>query len=362
MELLSKPTLTPCSGLFTSSHGLPCAHELKRLLGIQEVLLLNHFHPHWHLKRSQQPQEPILQPLRSVQEIERVSTIPASSTRREPSGFELVEAAIIAAAKCSKCNQVGHNRRSLICPLRHSELIALRSTIQPIPDAAPATPIIQSTQESTAITEETLYAVMTQYQKDPTPECSQELILQPLRSVQQIERVSTIPASSTRREPSGFEPVQATIKAPMKYGRYHQVGHSKRQLICPLQYSELIALSSSTTIQPLLDAAPATQIVQSVQESATEASLHAVITQYQKDAMPESSLVARESPESSLVASPGKSPPWRARDFERGTVRAHFDAKEAEMEEYYSGFITQHGHLPQGSEDRYKKYDLRRRR
>jgi len=46
MELLSKPTLTPCSGLFTSSHGLPCAHELKRLLGIQEVLLLNHFHPH----------------------------------------------------------------------------------------------------------------------------------------------------------------------------------------------------------------------------------------------------------------------------------------------------------------------------
>jgi len=245
MELLSKPTLTPCSGLFTSSHGLPCAHELKRLLGIQEVLLLNHFHPHWHLKRSQQPQELILQPLRSVQEIERVSTIPASSTRREPSGFELV---------------------------------------------------------------------------------------------------------------------QAKIKAPMKCSRCHQVGHSKRQLICPLRYSELIALSSSTTIQPLLDAAPATQIVQSVQESATEASLHAVITRYQKDAMPESSLIARESPESSLVASPGKSPPWRARDFERGTVRAHFDAKEAEMEEYYSGFITQHGHLPQGSEDRYKKYDLRRRR
>ena len=79
--------------------------------------------------------------------------------------------------------------------------------------------------------------------------------------------------------------------------------------------------------------------------------------------MPESSLVASEggSSESSLVASPGKSPPWRAQDFERGTVRGHFDAKEAEMEQYYNDFITQHGHLPQGSEDRYHKYDLWRR-
>jgi hypothetical protein len=47
--------------------------------------------------------------------------------------------------------------------------------------------------------------------------------------------------------------------------------------------------------------------------------------------MPESSLAASEggSSESSLIASPRKSPPWRALDFERGTVHGHFDAKEA---------------------------------
>lgn len=46
---------TSCRGLFTSSLGIPCAHTLKRLLKIQETLVLDHFHSHEHLQRSQQP-------------------------------------------------------------------------------------------------------------------------------------------------------------------------------------------------------------------------------------------------------------------------------------------------------------------
>jgi hypothetical protein len=104
LELLSKPSLAPCRGLFTSSLGIPYVHTLKRLLEAQETLLLNHFHPHWHLKRSQQPPSAaILQPLRSAEHIGKASGKVAPSTRREPSGFELVEGRKRAPMTCSRC-------------------------------------------------------------------------------------------------------------------------------------------------------------------------------------------------------------------------------------------------------------------
>lgn len=151
LELLSRPSLAPCYGLFTSSYGLPCAHALKRLLEAQENLSLDHFHPHWHLKRSQQlSQKVILQPLQSAEYAKKVSDKIASSTRRMPSGFELVQGIAKAPKRCSACHQIGHTMTQLCCPLRHSNVITLSSsrTAQPsnISPPAPITKIHQSGQ------------------------------------------------------------------------------------------------------------------------------------------------------------------------------------------------------------------------
>ncbi|KAJ3570043.1 hypothetical protein NPX13_g5869 [Xylaria arbuscula] len=53
------------------------------------------------------------------------SNIPRSSTQREPSGFEMVEAIVQprAPARCSRCQELGHTIASKACPLRHAELL-----------------------------------------------------------------------------------------------------------------------------------------------------------------------------------------------------------------------------------------------
>ncbi|RKK11135.1 hypothetical protein BFJ67_g18162, partial [Fusarium oxysporum f. sp. cepae] len=45
-----------CTGVFTRTLGLPCAHSLQPLLEQNQPLLLNHFHSHWHLRRPGSPQ------------------------------------------------------------------------------------------------------------------------------------------------------------------------------------------------------------------------------------------------------------------------------------------------------------------
>jgi hypothetical protein len=113
-----------CTGSFTRSQGLPCFHMLKTLQEQNQVLLLEHFHLHWHLKREGAPQL-LLEPRQCFEEISRNSRIPKQSTRREPSGFEAVEraAAPRAAFRCSKCGAIGHTRASKACPQRYSELL-----------------------------------------------------------------------------------------------------------------------------------------------------------------------------------------------------------------------------------------------
>src|SRR6266540_5516120 len=90
-QLLLKPSFKAiCSQSFTSSYGLPCAHTLKRLKEQKQGLQLEHFYAHWHLKRYTTQPQPLLEPYPVRQAIRK--TQPVTSTRREPSGFELVQA------------------------------------------------------------------------------------------------------------------------------------------------------------------------------------------------------------------------------------------------------------------------------
>ena len=84
-------------------------------------LSLQHFHPHWHVRRGIVQQQPILEP-RPRPGLE-TSSQPVTSTRRELSGLEKVEVMKKRAPKCSKCHQVGHKMTSKACPLRYSELL-----------------------------------------------------------------------------------------------------------------------------------------------------------------------------------------------------------------------------------------------
>ncbi|KAK7595651.1 hypothetical protein V3481_002301 [Fusarium oxysporum f. sp. vasinfectum] len=116
----------PCSQSFTSSHGLPCVHTLKKLEEEKKALLLEHFHPHWHLKRDIAQPQPMLEPIRTApsQRNERRNQ-PITNTRREPSAFEAVEAVAQPRTlpKCSRCHTLGHKMTSKACPLRYEEIL-----------------------------------------------------------------------------------------------------------------------------------------------------------------------------------------------------------------------------------------------
>lgn len=45
----------PCTGIFTKTLGLPCAHIISIVLQRNEPLRLSHFHSHWHLQRDESP-------------------------------------------------------------------------------------------------------------------------------------------------------------------------------------------------------------------------------------------------------------------------------------------------------------------
>lgn len=125
-KLLAKedpPHKPVCTGAFTQSQGLPCAHMLKELLSQNQVLRLEHFHSHWHLNRDGTPQL-LLEPRQRMDPIVLHSTMPQSSTQREPSAFELIKVTARPRApdKCSKCHNKGHRMNSKACPMRYEEL------------------------------------------------------------------------------------------------------------------------------------------------------------------------------------------------------------------------------------------------
>ncbi|KAJ3453427.1 hypothetical protein MRS44_017674 [Fusarium solani] len=93
-----------CTGVFTKTLGLPCAHSLKPLLDEYQPLLLHHFHSHWYLQRSGSPQL-LIEPRKQFDHLAASSTLPPTSTQREPCAFEAVEKAVQPKAppKCSRC-------------------------------------------------------------------------------------------------------------------------------------------------------------------------------------------------------------------------------------------------------------------
>ncbi|KID59566.1 hypothetical protein MAN_10610, partial [Metarhizium hybridum] len=110
-----------CTGVFTKSWGLPCVHTIKSLIESHGVLLLEHFHTHWHLRRKGSPQH-LLEPLQRTDMVNHISRAPQQSTRREPSLFETIEPTR-APPTCSRCHQTGHTKAGNNCPLRHAELL-----------------------------------------------------------------------------------------------------------------------------------------------------------------------------------------------------------------------------------------------
>jgi hypothetical protein len=144
-QLLLAPLKAPCSHSFTSSHGLPCVHTLKKLEEEKKSLLLEHFHPHWHLKRDAAPPRPILEPRPVPKRAVHILKQPASSTRREPSGFEIVQAVKKAPSTCSRCHRVGHIMTSNTCPLKYSELLPGPSFSQNATSNASTDPAVEKT-------------------------------------------------------------------------------------------------------------------------------------------------------------------------------------------------------------------------
>lgn len=125
-----------CTGSFTRSQGLPCLHAIKILQDGGQVLSLEHFHSHWHLRRSGAPRL-LLEPRQRIEPSFSASNIPKQSIRREPSSFESVEVAAKAPPKCSRCHAVGHTRMARVCPLRFEELLQQETTAsEPLPQSA----------------------------------------------------------------------------------------------------------------------------------------------------------------------------------------------------------------------------------
>ena len=122
-QLLSAPLKSPCSQSFTSSYGLPCSHTLKKLEDARQCLLLEHFHPHWNLRRGVHRPQPILEPRRVPKQGTQTTSQPRTSTRREPCGFETVQSGKKDPRTCSRCHEIGHIRSSRACPLRFQELL-----------------------------------------------------------------------------------------------------------------------------------------------------------------------------------------------------------------------------------------------
>ena len=86
------------------------------------------------------------EPRQRIDPIAANSTLPQSSTRRELSGFETVEA--IARRKplptCSRCRTVSHIITSKACPQRHADLLQRASALEPTSQETTATlPSIQ---------------------------------------------------------------------------------------------------------------------------------------------------------------------------------------------------------------------------
>ena len=114
--------LGPCSGTFSTSMGLPCAHTIREYLVTNQSLNLADIHQHWWIEGHRlllqnnseaKPSMSLLDP-----KVQRTRERPVgscnvirASTKRNPSAFELEEINT-NSRKCSVCKRVGHNSRT----------------------------------------------------------------------------------------------------------------------------------------------------------------------------------------------------------------------------------------------------------
>ncbi len=109
-----------CSGVFTRTMGLPCAHTCVQRLAAGQSLGINDFHLHWHWDRynnSVRQQSSVLEPLfRITKKSQRDKQQDKSkgSNSRILSGFERTEFQI-EGPKCGACGIRGHIRTSKKC-------------------------------------------------------------------------------------------------------------------------------------------------------------------------------------------------------------------------------------------------------
>ena len=111
-----------CTGTFIRVYGLPCVHVL--IARQNEPLFFEDFHSHWRLIRDGAPLH-LLEP-RRIEPKATKSSLPASSTKREPSEFEVVEAMQAKRpSQCTACGEIGHRRTSRACPQRYSDIVQI---------------------------------------------------------------------------------------------------------------------------------------------------------------------------------------------------------------------------------------------
>ena len=97
-DLAEKP-LKACSGVYTATTGLPCAHRINDIRVQGGSLLPEDFHKHWYWDRYSEPSELILDPLRVITH--------TTSTKRLPSAFEATEP---RERRCGQCRLPGHTQ------------------------------------------------------------------------------------------------------------------------------------------------------------------------------------------------------------------------------------------------------------
>ena len=111
-----KRPLEPCTGVFTRTLGLPCAHVIDQRKTLGLGLVPDDFHPHWFWTRNSLVlQPPILEPLQIISRGAPRKSL-KTSTKRIPSGFEATERP--KERRCGLCNLPGHDRRSISCIVR----------------------------------------------------------------------------------------------------------------------------------------------------------------------------------------------------------------------------------------------------
>jgi hypothetical protein len=134
LELVSLP-LQPCTGSFTQSMGLPCAHicDIRRATG---GLVPLDFHEHWYWDRKSTLQ-PLLDPLWAGRQ--RIANSRVSHTGRILSTGEEPTKQL---PTCSACHKQSHTRSSRNCPLKLQASIATQSQMLLEMDIAARQPLV----------------------------------------------------------------------------------------------------------------------------------------------------------------------------------------------------------------------------